>query len=612
MPVTNEQIKRLLYCIDLEEKEQVKRYALDQQHTLRSLKTEGLALHPLTITRKNFGYADYPEISFRLNFPTETTLFKDGSAIECFYAGEAPIKGILLNLDGRVGEFRLFAPDFPDWIEDDGVGIKLAPDQRTTTIMKTALNELEQNKRLFNLFEQLHGEKPATYLPKQFDKHKLTFRNNRLNGSQQLAVAAITENEQIVIVHGPPGTGKTTTLVEAIIQLIQAGEKVLVSAPGNAAVDHIAKGLIDQGVRILRVGNTSKVNEAIFLHTPEGRLANSKQQKEIKQLKIRAEEFRKMALKYKRSFGKAEREQRNLLFREVKNIRTEIKQLQAYNEEKLYQEADVILGTPVGLYDAKISKLQFHTLVIDEAGQCIEPLAWCIFPLAEKYVLAGDHLQLPPTVLSRQAAELGLNRSILEMAIDTVPGVFLLDTQYRMRKSIAGFSGNYFYKGLLQTTPDLQDTGIHITFIDTAGSGYHEVNGSDGMSLQNEGELRIIQKLIEEELLDPLNTAFISPYAGQVAAAKEVLPESMRISTIDSFQGQEKEIIILSLVRSNDESIIGFLKDYRRMNVAITRAKEKLFVIGDSATIGSDPFYNAFLSYVEKQGNYKSVWEFDM
>ena len=377
-------------------------------------------------------------------------------------------------------------------------------------------------------------------------------------------------------------------------------------------MDNIAKGLIAQGVNVLRTGNTSKVDEAIFLHTPEGRLANSKQQKEIKELKIRAEQFRKMALKYKRSFGKAEREQRNLLFKEVKNIRTEIKKIQAYNEEKLYTEADVILGTPIGLYDSKIKQLTFHTLVMDEAGQCIEPLAWCIFPLAEKYVLAGDHLQLPPTVLSNDAARLGLNKSILETSIASVSNVYLLNTQYRMREAIAGFSSNYFYKGLLLTAAHLINTGTHITFVDTAGSGFNETQGNNGMSLQNEGELTIAQKLIATEALDTTATAFISPYAGQVSAAKEILPKEMRISTIDNFQGQEKEIIILSLVRSNDEGEIGFLKDYRRMNVAITRAKEQLFVIGDSATIGADTFYNSFLTYIETSGTYRSVWEFEL
>ena len=610
MSVNNPFILQLLACINLEEKEQVKRYSLDQQHTLKVLKAEGLALHPISVTRKNFGYADYPEISFRLNFPAETNLFKDGAAIECFFAGEDPVKGILINLDGKSGEFRLFAPDFPDWIEDAGVGIKLAPDQRTTSIMKAALNNLENNQQLYPLFQQLHQQEPGLKNNIPNSSATLSFQNKSLNESQQQAVLAITQNEQLTIVHGPPGTGKTTTLVEAILQLVKAGEKVLVSAPSNTAVDNIAKGLISQHLTVLRVGNTSKVDETVFPFTPEGKLSNSKQLKEIKQLKIRAEEFRKMALKYKRSFGKAEREQRNLLFKEVKNIRTEIKKLQAYNEEKLYSEAAVILGTPVGLYDAKISQFTFHTLLIDEAGQCIEPLAWCIFPLAQKYVLAGDHLQLPPTVLSNEAARLGLNRSILEISINSVANVFLLNTQYRMREAIAGFSGNYFYNGLLLTAPHLSNQSTHLTFIDTAGSGYNEKHGNDGSSLQNEGELAIVLKLLETEGLDPLHTAFISPYAGQVAAAKEVLPKAMRISTIDSFQGQEKEIIILSLVRSNDDGDIGFLKDYRRMNVAITRAKEQLFVIGDSATIGGDAFYHSFLTYIETYGTYRTVWEF--
>ncbi len=605
------QLQILLKCIDLEEKEQANRYKLDQSHTLKQLKAEGLALHPVIVTKKNFGYADYPEITFKLHFPPEANMFRDGAAIECFISGEEPIKGILMSLDGKNGEFRLFAPDFPDWIEDDGVGIKLAPDTRTTSIMKKVLNELENNKPLFKLFEQLHETSIIAKAPTASD-NTINFRNQKLNESQQQAVAAIAANEQLTIVHGPPGTGKTTTLIEAIIQLIKAGEKILVSAPSNTAVDNISKGLIQQGVKLLRVGIITKVDETIFAHTPEGKLNNSKSLKEIKQLKFRAEEFRRMALKYKRSFGKAEREQRNLLFKEVKNIRTEIKQLQAYNEEKLFAEAEVIAGTPIGLYDAKINHLKFDSLVIDEAGQCIEPLAWTIFPLAEKIVLAGDHWQLPPTVLSNEAAQLGFNRSILEVAIDHNPAVYLLNTQYRMRPAIAGFSSQYFYNGLLQTAAHLHDDGIHLTFIDTAGSGYNEKRGPDGMSLQNEGELNIVQQLLAKEKLEPAVTAFISPYSGQVTAAKELLPSTMRISTIDSFQGQEKENIIVSLVRSNDDGDIGFLKDYRRMNVAITRAKEQLIVIGDSATIGADKFYNEFLSYVEKNGTYRTVWEFEI
>ncbi len=605
-------IQNLIYCINLEEKEQTQRYNLNQQHSLKQLKAEGLALHPIIVVKKNFGYADYPEITFKLSFPPEASLFKDGAAIECFIANEEPVKGILLQLDGKNGEFRLFAPDFPDWIEDDGVGIKLTPDTRTTTIMKKVLNELEQNKNLFSLFEKIHNDAVEKNEPSFLNSNHISFVNKQLNQSQQQAVTAILQNTGVTIVHGPPGTGKTTTLIEAVIQLIKTGEKVLVSAPGNTAVDNIAKGLIERGVKLLRVGNTTKVNDSIFAYTPEGKLNNSKQQKEIKQLKIRAEEFRKMALKYKRNFGKAEREQRNLLFKEVKNIRTEIKQLQVYNEEKLFAEADVIAGTPIGLYDADLRKLKFTTIILDEAGQCIEPLAWCIFPIAEKIVLAGDHFQLPPTVLSNEATRAGFNQSILEKAVDKITAVFLLNMQYRMREAIAGFSSNYFYDGKLLTPPHLQNNKPHVIFIDTAGSGFNETKGQDGVSMQNEGELRIAQKVMETEMLTAAVTAFISPYSGQVAAAKELFAQEIRISTIDSFQGQEMENIIISLVRSNDDGDIGFLKDYRRTNVAITRAKEKLIVIGDSATIGADKFYSEFLSYVEQCGVYKTVWEFEL
>ncbi|HMU25501.1 MAG TPA: AAA domain-containing protein, partial [Ferruginibacter sp.] len=538
------QIELLLRCIKLEEAEEQQRYGLNEQHSLKQLKAESAALHPLIITGKNFGYLDYPELRFKLNFPSENNLFKDGAAIECFKNGEENIKGVLMNFDGKAGEFRLFAPDYPDWIEDDGVGIKLAPDSRTTEIVKKALLELENNKSLFALFESLHSGIGNKEIEEKENISQLHFKNMHLNASQQKAVTAIVQNDAITIVHGPPGTGKTTTLIEAIVQLVNKGEKVLVSAPSNTAVDHLAKGLLKQNISLLRVGNSSKADEALYAHTPEGKLSNSKHQKEVKKLKIRAEEFRKMALKYKRSFGKAEREQRSLLFKEVKEIRRQVKELQNFEEQKLFEQAQVIAATPIGLYDAALQKHKFDTLIIDEAGQCIEPLAWVIFPLADRWVLAGDHWQLPPTVLSNEAAQLGFNKSILETAIANCNHINLLDIQYRMRKAIAGFSSDYFYEGLLQTAGHLLNTGVHLSFIDMAGSGNDEERGADGLSLQNKAELQLAMKLMETEKLDLTQTAFISPYAGQVAAAKEILPKELRMSTIDSFQGQEKENII--------------------------------------------------------------------
>lgn len=605
----HQHILHLLKCLDLEDQEQAKRYQLDEQHSLKSLKSEGLAIHPLRVTRKSFGYAEYPEISFRIGFPLETSNFKDGMAIECFCQGEESVKGILLSFDGRQGEFRLFAPDFPDWIEDEGVGIKLTPDIRTSTLMRKALNEIQLNKRIENLFNQIHNEQQHFEHKAHKIDPKITFLNNGLNESQKAAVTGILENQEVAIIHGPPGTGKTTTLIEAIVQLVKKGEKVIVSAPSNTAVDNLAKGLIDKRINFLRVGNNTKVDAEIFPFTPEGKLIESKQDKEIKKIRIRADEMRKMANQYKRRFGKDEREQRNLLIKEVKSLRQQIKQIQKYNEEKLFDEAKVILGTPIGLMDEQTKKTEFNTLIIDEAGQCLEPLAWCIFPLAEKIILAGDHLQLPPTVLSDKAMQLGLNKSILECSFGKFEDVYLLNTQYRMRSSIAQFSNNYFYEGLLQTPDNLIAIGEHIVFYDTAGTGYEEEQGPDGSSLSNKGEIELAQKIIEIGTFKADETAFISPYSGQVTLAKEALPKELRCSTIDSFQGQEKETIIISLVRSNGENSIGFLKDYRRMNVAMTRAKERLIIIGDSATLANDPYFESLLNYLEQIGAYKTAWE---
>ena len=594
-------------CITLEMKEQENRYRLDASSGLKQLKSWGVVLHPISVTRKSYGYADYPEISFRLPFVCDTSSFKENSAIECFMEGEDSVKGVFLGMDGQKGGFRLFAPEFPDWIEDKGVGIKLAPDQHTSECMKTAVREIKNSVRVNALFQNVHGALPFGQ-PSE-DKIELSFVNSALNESQQSAVEEIAKNKDLVVVHGPPGTGKTTTLIEGILQQIKLGKRLLVVAPSNAAVDNIAKGLVENEVKILRVGNSLKVDDQIFPFTREGQIREAKEQKEIKRLKIQAEEFRKMAHQYKRRFGKEERDQRNLLIKEVKRIRKEIKAIRNYVDNKLYEAADVILGTPIGVYNFLPKEAQFDTLIMDEAGQALEPLAWLVFPFATSWVLTGDPFQLPPTVLSKEASKKGFDVSILEHCFKNCSNIHFLDTQYRMRKSIADFSSAYFYEGNLTTPKSQSDTAQHIIFFDTAGTGFEEQSGGEGVSLMNEGELSIVEKLLEVEKIEISRAAFISPYAGQVQLAKDSLSKKMRISTIDSFQGQERETIILSLVRSNPDAIIGFLKDYRRMNVAMTRAKERLLVIGDSSTIGQDVFYAAFLEYMENVGGYRSAWE---
>lgn len=597
----------LLECISLEMQEEEIRYKLAGDVGLKQLRSLGVVLHPISVTRKAFGYADYPEISFRLPFYADTALFKENSAIECFIEGEDSIKGVFLGMDGQKGMFRLFAPEFPDWVEDKGVGIKLTPDKYTAECMQKAVKELEEHPRIFSLFESIHGDHKFGEYKEETDE--TNFKNTLLNDSQKNAVGAMLANDDLMLLHGPPGTGKTTTLIEGVSQQIDLGKKILVVAPSNAGVDNIAKGLVENKVKILRVGNSLKVDEDVLPFTSEGKMQEAREHKEIKKLRIRAEEFRRMAQQYKRNFGREDREQRSLLYKEVKRIRKEIREIKNYFNTKLFEDADVIIGTPIGVYNFLPRDAKFDILVIDEAGQAIEPLSWLVFPYANSWVLAGDPFQLPPTVLSSKAAQKGFSVSLLEHCFKNCQNIHFLDTQYRMRKSIADFSSVYFYEGKLNTPDDQNDCGDHIVFYDTAGTGFDEQAGEDGVSLMNDGELSIVQKILDQKIYDHQKMAFISPYAGQVQLAKGALPDGIRISTIDSFQGQEMEIIVLSLVRSNPDAIIGFLKDYRRLNVALTRAKERLVVIGDSSTIGQDTFYASFLEYMEKVGGYRSAWE---
>ena len=266
----------------------------------------------------------------------------------------------------------------------------------------------------------------------------------------------------------------------------------------------------------------------------------------------------------------------------------------------------VIVGTPVGIYEFHKKNELFDVLIIDESGQLVEPLAWTIIPLAERVILAGDPFQLPPTILSKEAEKQELGISILERVYPHCQGVFLLDVQYRMPPEIVSFSNQYFYQNRVQSFKEsIVDT---ICFYDTAGTGFEEEFGDDGGSLKNTGEADLVKAVIDNiEFKNEI--VVISPYSGQVKLLQEILDSKIKVSTIDSFQGQESEIVILSLVRSNDTGEIGFLKDYRRMNVALTRAKSKLIVIGDSATLSLDSFYQQFLDYIEQVQGYKSAWE---
>jgi superfamily I DNA and/or RNA helicase len=452
-----------------------------------------------------------------------------------------------------------------------------------------------------------------------------------LNVSQQRAVDRILSANDLAVVHGPPGTGKTTTLVQAIKALIRRDNRqILVVAPSNTAVDLLSEKLSDEGLNVLRVGNPARVSERLMSLTLDSKMAEHSRIKDIKKLKKQAGEFRDMAHKYKRNFGKAEREQRKALFDEARSIGKEVERLEQYILSDVIGKAQVIAATLVGANHYTVRGLRFETVVIDEAGQALEPACWIPIIKGQKLILAGDHCQLPPTVKSNDAGREGLNTTLLEKLVILHPeAVVLLEEQYRMHETIMGYSSRVFYEDRLKAHVSvahhlLFPADTPLAFVDTAGCGFEEK--VEGFSISNPEEAAFLFKhltqfvrVMEENGAGFPSIAIISPYRHQILALQEQLlhspvlqPHGARISvnTIDSFQGQERDIVYISMTRSNSDNKIGFLADIRRMNVAMTRARKKLVVIGDSATLSQLPFYADFIAYAEQKEAYKSAWEF--
>lgn len=586
--------ENLTKAIHLEEKEQMNRYNLDGNTSLKALKQLGVAIHPLKVSNKTYGYADYPEVVFHTTYPTDTSSFRDGDQVEVFCMGEEAVKGVLLQNEGRKFTVRMFAPDFPDWLEDGNTGLKLAPDTRTTQVMLKGLELVD------NWIAEYERQEPTSF------SGNIQWNNEELNESQKKCIQDLLTNpKERSIVHGPPGTGKSTTLVELVQQLVAKGEKVLLTAPSNAAVNHLVRLLQDK-VNVLRVGNQTKVDEDLQNVTIEGMWRSAPEATTLKKWKRQADELRKMAHQYKRNFGKDERDQRKLILREVSSLRKEIKGFQKDVERTWLEKAQVIAGTPIGLNDTQPDYFHYDSLLMDEASQCLEPLLWCIQPFAKRVILAGDHCQLPPTILSNESAKLGLNISALERFQKEGEESHLLNTQYRMPPELIAFSNAEFYDNRLLSHQSSDPEALY--FYDTVGTEAEEQRDEESSSTKNPGEVQFISTLIEQQGLSPTNTAIVTPYSAQVELLRAQF-KGWKISTVDSFQGQEADNIIISMVRSNDEGKLGFLTDYRRMNVALTRAKKKLFVFGNSALLGTDSFYERMLNKVDELNGYHSCWE---
>lgn len=627
---------RLQELLKIEREEDQRSYQkLLDNSSVTERRANGLSWYPVIIRGTEMSKGDYitveverpshQDINHQLRFGASASLFSNHDPQNDKVEGTISFQG------GNRLKIALRTDELPDWASDGKIGVDLLFDDNSYDEMQrvvkvaSAQSEEEKENRLINV---LTGKSKAT-----FNTELNPISVPKLNTKQEEAVNKIVAANELAIIHGPPGTGKTTTLVQAIKALIQHDHKqVLVVAPSNTAVDLLSEKLSDEGLNVLRIGNPARISEKLSSLSMDSKMADHATMKNIKRLKKQASEFKDMAHKYKRNFGQSEREQRKALFDEAHKIMKEVAASEEYIMEDLLNKAQVITATLVGAAHYSVRNRTYQTVVIDEAGQALEPACWIPILKAQKVVLAGDHCQLPPTIKSEEAARGGLSNTLLEKCVALHPeAVVLLEEQYRMNKLIMKYPSKVFYSDALKAHNSvaehlLNPEDVALEFIDTAGCGFEEK--LEGTSTSNPEEAAFLFKhigLTVSELAktyEPENfpsIAIISPYKQQIYELRDQLsntPElqpytnSISINTIDSFQGQERDMVYIGMTRSNNEGSIGFLSDIRRMNVAMTRAKKKLVVIGDSATLSQLPFYNDFIELTQELGVYKSAWEF--
>ncbi len=481
------------------------------------------------------------------------------------------------------------------------------------------------------LREVLAGERAP-----EFDgaAQTLPARDRGLNPPQLAAVARALAARDVALVHGPPGTGKTRTLVEVVRQLVARGERVLATAASNAAVDNLAARLVDAGVPLVRLGHPARVDPALEAWTLDAQLAADDTHGLTRTWLAEAHQLRRRAnaRRERGGHGHAVRDEIRELMGEARRLEIDARRQLRLAESALLERTPVVCATAAGADVPTLSDVRFDTVVLDEATQAPDPIALVALTRGRRAVLAGDPHQLPPTVIDMEAARAGLGTTIFErLAARDADAVRLLTVQHRMHATIMAFPSASKYGGRLIAAPavaahTLEDLGVTadplrpgpLVFIDTAGKGWSEERAADDASTSNPGHAERTAAEARRVLargLPPADLAVITPYDAQARLLRALLaPEhaaGVEIGSIDGFQGREKEAVIVDLVRSNDDAAIGFLADTRRMNVALTRARRFLLVLGDSATLGKSSYYAAFLATVERLGAYVSAWADD-
>lgn len=631
MPKALEELEQLARLLQLEKEADLEQFkSRIQRLPLTERRDNGYAWYPVQIVKTGYTYGERAFVTVEREVPEDTPHhFRAGMVANLFTqqagAHKPERSGVVNFVSKNRMQIILNSKDLPDWIGMGLIGADLLFDDRTYQEMEKALKAAREAKkgRLPELRNILLGQQQPRFAPVN-----QPYTHPHLNDSQNQAINRILAAQDVAVVHGPPGTGKTTTLVQAVKRLSEQEHNILVTAPSNTAVDLLVERIAAEGLSITRIGNISRVDEAVIRHTLEMKLAGHPESKNIKKVKIQATEARRNARKYKRRFGPEERAERHRLYQEARELSAWARQLENRLIEQILDGAQVIAATLVGTSNDILSNRKFRTVFIDEAAQALEPATWIPIARASRVIFMGDPYQLPPTVKSMKAGREGLSITLIEKLLDRLPEVSLLDVQYRMNAHIMGFSNRVFYQGQLKAAPEVKSHRIGISanhpvvFIDTAGCGFEEKVHPKYKSRYNPEEFLILREHLYQlkaafppEALP--SVAIISPYREQTVHIEQVIEEDpllsglpLAVNTIDGFQGQERDVVYISLVRSNAKGEIGFLKDYRRMNVAMTRARKQLIMAGDSATIGHDAFYSDFLAYCEQNGQYQSAWEY--
>lgn len=642
------ELTHLRQLVQLERKEE-RRLHLEviQAMPLPKRVSKGFSWHPLQVSETAYAIGGRPMVTVSRT-GEQSHRFRAGTSVNLFTTSPGAHRpqrsGVIKYVRKNRMQIILSGEDLPGWISQGGIGVDLMFDERTYVEMDRALQTLEeaQGNRIAELRDVIMGARDADYRP--IAAGQLAHLTGHLNESQVRAVAQVLGAQHLALIHGPPGTGKTTTLVAAVGELVKTEGRVLFCTPSNAAADLVTLRLAERGLRVVRTGNISRVEEDVMQHTLDLQIAEHPDTAQVKKLRQEAADLRKKA-------NKARGRDKGLLFRDAGGVQSWARQLEDRTLDHVLDTAEVVVCTLVGAATSILSKHSFQTCVLDEAAQALEPAAWIPILKANRVVLAGDPLQLPPTVKSQEAEKKGLNVTLLEKTLalsvdmpwmgqpDTSPNErpqaaafwhSLLNVQYRMNSRIMGYSNRFFYENRLQAAALVAERTLpgvplseSVVFIDTAGTGFEEKLHPRFQSRYNDGELDVlIEHLLDLRSSippeDPLpSVAIITPYREQVVQAEERITTESRladfritINTVDGFQGRERDLVYISLVRSNTGGNIGFLADYRRMNVALTRARKMLVVIGDSATVGNDAFFSGLLQYIEQDGRYQTAWEY--